>query len=112
MEKSSVLIVLKCIVDFLVPYYSSIPRGYVHQLEPKRVSDRIIREHGSSLEPGVGPSIAARMRNVESSDSDSLNLVRGFGNSTLDSLPVSVAEEAGHIGGLAIVDYDDLEDGT
>lgn len=39
MEKGSILVVLEGIVDFLVPYDTTVSSGYVDQLDPEGVPD-------------------------------------------------------------------------
>jgi len=75
MEKGSVLVVLKSIIDLLVPYHTAITGGYVDQLNPEGVSNQIVGKDSSALEAGVCPSVAIRQNNVQSCNSNSLDLV-------------------------------------
>lgn len=54
-EEGSVLVVCPRFKDLLIPYYSSAGRGYVHQLQPVRVSHKIVGQHDGALESCVGP---------------------------------------------------------
>lgn len=49
MEKGSILIVLKGVVDLLIPYHTPIRGGDIHQFDPKGVSDKIIAKDGGAL---------------------------------------------------------------
>lgn len=93
MKEGSVLIVLKSVVDFLVPYYTSICGRDVDQLDPERVPDQVIGENGGTLQTSIGPSTAVRVSNVETSNCDGLDLVGSLWNRPLDSLLVSVGQD-------------------
>lgn len=71
----------------------------VYQLDPKRVADQVIREHGSPLKASIGPSLLVRVGDVELRDSDGVDLVGSLGNSALDGLFVVVGENRRHGGG-------------
>lgn len=38
MKEGSILVILKCVVDLLVPYYTAISRRYVDQLDPECIA--------------------------------------------------------------------------
>jgi hypothetical protein len=48
-KEHAVLIVLKCVVDLLVPDDSTVGGRYVHKLDPEGISHEIIGENSSAL---------------------------------------------------------------
>lgn len=97
MKEGSILVVLEGVVDFLIPYHASICGRDIDQLDPERIPDQVIGENGSTLQTSIGPSIAVRVSNVETSNCDGLDLVGSLWNRPLDSLLVSVGEDRGHV---------------
>lgn len=67
-----------------------VTNRYIYQLEPVGVSHEIICEHYCSLQPGIGPSVAIGISNVETCYRYSLDLVGGFGYLALDRLFILV----------------------
>jgi len=93
MEECPVLVILKCVVNLLIPYDSPIRWGYIHQLEPEGVSHQIVGEYGCSLQAGVRPSVAIWMCDVELCDRYSLDLVGSLGDCTLDGLFIRIGKD-------------------
>lgn len=88
MKERPILIVAPCIVDFLIPYYSSTGRGDIYHLQPVCISHQIIRKHRGPLQASVGPFASIGIRNIESGNGHSLDLVRSLWNLPLDHLLV------------------------
>jgi len=99
-EEDAILVVGKGVVDFLIPYDTSALGRNVHHLEPKRISNKVVREHDRALQPGVGPSLPVGVGNVQLCDSDGVNLVSGLGHGALHHLLVLVRENRRHDGVL------------
>lgn len=88
-EKGSVLVVLKGVVDFLIPDDASAGRRDIDQFKPKGVADQVVGKDYSPLKAGVSPSWPAWKCNVQLCDGDGLDLVGSFRHSALDGLLVS-----------------------
>lgn len=93
MEEGPVLVVLKCIVDLLIPYHASVEWRYVHELDPKGVSDQVVGEHSGALQARVGPSLPVWIGNVELCDGNGVDLVGGLWDRSLDRLLVLVGQD-------------------
>jgi hypothetical protein len=74
-EEGAVLIVRKGVVNFLIPYDTSIGWRDVNHFDPHGVSDQIVGQHGSTLETGIGPLRTIRVCDVELRDGDGVNFV-------------------------------------
>lgn len=92
MKESPILVVLKGVINFLVPDDSSVRRGYIDELYPERVADQIVGEHGSPLKACVGPFLSIRIRDVELGYCYGMDLVVLLWDCTLDRLLVLVRE--------------------
>lgn len=80
MEECAILIVLKRIVDFLIPYDPAVRWGNVDELDPEGVSNQVVREHRGPLETSKRPFVATRKHHVQSRHGDCLDFVRGLGD--------------------------------
>jgi hypothetical protein len=108
MEKSSVLVILEGIVDFLIPNYASACRRDVDQLDPESVPDKVVAEDGGALKARIGPSVSAGESNIEPSDSDSLDLVGSLGYGPLDDLLFAFTQYGRHGGGRRRMKTNDM----
>jgi hypothetical protein len=95
-EEDAILVVGEGVVNLLVPDDTAAGRGYVDQFQPERVADQVICEHCSALQPGVGPSVAVRVGNIQLRDGDSVDLVCRLGHGALHRLLVLVRENRRH----------------
>ena len=109
-EKGSILIIVERVINFLIPYDPTIgtldvvrywsSEQYqdictyrnINQLDPKRVTHQVVRQYCRALQSSIHPLLPIWISNIESHNSDSLNLIRGFGYSPLDSLFVIFRE--------------------
>jgi len=108
MEKGSVLVILEGVVDFLIPNYASVCGRDVDQLDPESVPDEVVAEDGGALKACIGPSVSAWERNIESSDSDSLDLVGSLGDGSLDDLLFAFTQYGRHGGGRRRMKTNDM----
>lgn len=99
MKKDAVLIVRKCVVEFLIPNDASVGRRDIDKLDPECISYQVIGQYGSTLQACVRPSVPVRIGNVQLGYGDGVDLVGGLGHSALDRLLVFVREDRGHGGG-------------
>ena len=72
----------------------------VDDFQPKSTTNEIIRKHRSALYTSVDPSLRIRIRDIQSRDRYSVDLVRGLGDIPLDGFLVRVTEDGGHDGSL------------
>lgn len=97
-EEDAILVVVPCIVDFLVPYHSSVSGRDVHHLQPVSVANEVIRQHNGTLQARVGPFGSVGVGYVEPGDGDGLDLVGLLGDEALDCLLVIFLENRRHGG--------------
>jgi len=97
-EERAVLVVLKSVVDFLVPDHAPVGRRDIDELDPKGISYEIVGQHRRTLETGIRPSVAIWMRNIEPGNRDGLYFVGRFRDGALDNLLVSIREDGWHGG--------------
>lgn len=95
-EECAVLVVGECIIYLLIPDDAAVGRRNVDEFQPERVAYQIVGQDYRALEPGEGPSLAARKRDVEFRYSDCVDLVGLFGYAALDCLFVVVGEDRRH----------------
>src|SRR5271156_3640323 len=115
MEECAILVVLKGVIDFLIPDHAAIRRldalsagrsirirrrstyRYVHQLQPEGIADEVVRQDSGTLKTSVCPSRSIGICDVQLCDSDSLDLIRGLGHRPLHRLLVILIENRGHL---------------
>ena len=66
MEERLVLEILKPLIEFVRPYFVTIPKD-VHQFKKERMLGQVLDECKCTLEPSVRPSVLLRIRKVNSS---------------------------------------------
>lgn len=96
MEEGPIGIVRPGFEEFLIPYDASIPRRYIHHLEPIRIPHQVIGEDDGALPSCVGPSLPAWVGDVQSGDGNGLDLIGLFWDEPLDGLLVLLAKDGGH----------------
>lgn len=90
-EEGSVLVVLERVVDLLIPEDAAVGRRNIHQLNEVSVAHEVVRQDCGALQAGVDPSVAVLwVRNVQFSDGDGVDFVRGLWHSALHCLFVVV----------------------
>ena len=87
----------------MVPDDAAVGGTDVDELDPEGVADEVVGEDRGAVEAGVGPSLAVRVGDVEASDGDGVDFVRGFGDGAFDCLFFVVVEDGGHCGGVVWV---------
>lgn len=98
MEKGAVLVILKGVIDFLVPDDTSVGRRDVDQFEPEGIPNQVVAQDCGALQSGVGPSASIGVSDVESGNSNRLDLVGGLWDSSFDRLFIGVSENGRHRG--------------
>jgi hypothetical protein len=64
MKEDSILVIIKAVVDLLVPEDSAIRRRNVHEFKPECVTNKVICKYGCSLQAGICPFLRVGMGNV------------------------------------------------
>lgn len=103
MEENSVLVVVPCVEDLLVPDDSSVGRRNVNHLDPVGIADEVVGKHHGALQSSERPSRLIRVGNVETGDCDGLDLVALLGDEALDRLLVVVVQDGRHRGGGSMI---------
>jgi hypothetical protein len=99
-EEDAILVIRKGVVYLLVPDDTAVGRRDVDHLQPEGMADQIVGEHGSALQPRVGPSVPVGVGNVQFRNGDGVDLVRRLGDGALHRLLVLVRENRRHGGGI------------
>lgn len=68
----------------------------INHLQPEGTSNQVIRKHRSTLQTRIHPSLRVRVRDIQSRDRYSVDLVGGFGDIALDGFLVGVTKDGGH----------------
>lgn len=96
-KECPVLVVLERVIDFLVPKHTAIGGRDVHQFNEVGVAHKVIRQDRSALQTREDPSVVVlRVCDVQLSDGDGVDFVRGFWHSALHRLFIVVRENGGH----------------
>ena len=100
MEKRAILIILKRVINLLIPYHASVGGRDVDEFEPEGVADEVVGEDDGALEVGGGPVGGGGVGDVEFGDGDGVDFVGCFGDAAFDGLFVVVGEDRGHFDGF------------
>ena len=111
-KERSILVVVKRVIDLLVPYHTSIgtlllmsvclcetcKETYrdVDHFNPICISNQIVGQNSCALKPCVNPSLLVRISYVESSHGNRTDLVRMLGYCTLDNFFVMLGQNRWH----------------
>jgi hypothetical protein len=70
MEEGPVLVVGEGVEYLLIPYDTTVRLANIDQFNPEGVAYEVVGQHGSALQPGVGPFGRIWVCDVQASDGD------------------------------------------
>ena len=117
MKEHAVLVILKAVVNLLVPYDTPIRRldavsfsfiegmkayRYIDKLQPECVADKVVGKDHRALQACINPSAIIGPADVQLGDRNSVYLIGSFGDCPLDCLPVLSLYERRHFSSLRL----------